>query len=97
MESSLVDQAVLGQFVDALIGEKYPNQPNAVSDGARKDAIRALDYQILKAILGSLTKEQGGELSQLLKKEDSDEATFENFFKSHNIDLENVIKSVMTK
>ncbi|MBQ8984956.1 hypothetical protein IJ076_00125 [Candidatus Saccharibacteria bacterium] len=97
MESQLVDPAILGQFVDALISEKYPDQPETNFANLREKAIKALDFQILKSILGSLTKEQGAELNQLLDNPSSDETTFENFFKDYGINLEAVLKDTMVK
>ena len=97
MESYLVDPAVLGEFMDALISEKYPDQPASDHTSEKEDAIRALDHQILKAILANLTEEQGSELNQLLDNEGSDESTFEEFFKKHNIDLKKTIEDTMVK
>lgn len=95
MDSYLVDKEVLGEFVDAFINEKFPGQESAVSAGVREDAIRALDHQIMKAILGQLTKEQGAELAHLLEKEDSDESTFAEFFEKNHINLEETIQAAV--
>ena len=97
MEPYLVDQAVLGDFVDGLISEKYPNDDAAKYAELKKDAIRALDYQILKAILASLTKEQGAKLSALLDDEDADSTVFETFFKQNQIDLEAILENTMVQ
>ncbi|MDO4527012.1 MAG: DUF5663 domain-containing protein [Candidatus Saccharibacteria bacterium] len=96
-ESYLVDQNVLGQMVDALISEKYPGDPAEKYKNLRAEAIKALDHQILKSILGSLTKEQGSELSKLLDKKDSDPATFANFFEKNHVNLEEVMARTMLK
>ena len=95
MESYLVDKAVLGEFIDALISQKFPNEPASKYSALKEDAIKALDHQILKSIIGKLTKEQGGELNRLLDKPESDEKTFADFFSSHHIDLESTIKDTM--
>ena len=97
MESYLVDPAVLGDIVDALISEKYPDQPASDFASLRENAIRALDHQILKAIMGSLTREQGSELNQILDEKPTDSAVYEEFFAKHNIDLSEIIKEVMVK
>lgn len=100
MESYLVDQTVLGEVVDALISEKYPGQPAAAYAGIREEAIKSLDHQILKAILGHLTKDQGQELNQLLDKnssEDADPAVFEDFFNRCSVNLEEVLRETMVK
>lgn len=96
-ESYLVDKSVLGQIVDTLISEKYPGEPAEKYTNLKADAIKALDHQILKSILGSLTKEQGSELSKLLDKKDSDPATFANFFEKNHINLEEVMASTILK
>lgn len=95
MESYLVDKAVLGEFVDNLISAKFPGQPVENYSGLREEAIKALDHQILKSIIGQLTKEQGTELNQLLDAENSTEETFLEFFEHHNINLEETIKDTM--
>ena len=95
MESYLVDETVLGEIVDAFLKEKYPDQPVEAHEGIRKDAIKSLDHQILKAILGKLTKEQGSELGRLLDDESSTSDTFAEFFKKNNIDLQATITDAM--
>lgn len=95
MESYLVDESILAEVVDALIAKKYPGR--AGTEDIKKAAMKGLDHQILKSILGSLTKEEGAELNQLLKKETNDPAVFQNFFKEHNIDLEQTIRDTMVK
>jgi len=97
MESYLVDKAVLGEFVDNLISAKYPNQPAEKFTDLREEAIKALDHQILRSIIGKLTKEQGAELNQLLDASDSTEATFMEFFEKYHINLEATIKDAMVE
>ena len=96
MESYFVDQAILEQFADQLISEKYPDQPVSAHANTQKEIMRGLDHQILKDILGNLTKEQGAELNLLMDKSE-DEAAFEEFFAYHNIDLEEIIKNTMVE
>ena len=91
MESYLVDEAVLGKIADALLIEKYPNEPVESHADIKKNLVKKLDHQILKAVIGSLTPEQGNELNELLKKDDSNPDTFEDFFKDRDIDLEKAI------
>ncbi|MBQ3293233.1 hypothetical protein IJG93_02970 [Candidatus Saccharibacteria bacterium] len=90
----LIEPEVLGQIVDALIDKKYPNKKD-IPAGLKNEAMQALDYQILRDILGSLTKEQGQELSALLDKDDSDEDALQKFFESQNIDLDKVVEKSM--
>lgn len=94
MATYLVDPAVLGQIVDGIISEVYPNNSNITADFKEK-AMLALDNQILRDILSSLTKEQGQELNSLLDKDDSDSEALEKFFEKHRIDLEKIIKGSM--
>lgn len=94
MESYLVDEKVLGEIVDAFIKEKYPDQPISNYDSIRKDAVKSLDHQILKAILGQLTKEQGAELNHILNGP-HDESTLEDFFNKYDINLETTITDAM--
>ncbi len=91
MDSYLVDETTLGEFVDTLLEQKYPGQPADAHADVKKEAIKALDFKILKAIFGQLTPEQGTELSHLLDQTDSDQSVFEDFFKKNNVDLEKVI------
>lgn len=95
MESHLVDPAVLGEFVDALISAKYPDQPAAELSSIKRDTVRVLDHQILKDILGHLTGEQGTELNQLLSDENTDESTFKAFFDKNQINIEKIIEDTM--
>lgn len=96
MESYLVDQEILEQFADHLISEKYPDQPVSAHANTKKEIMRGLDHQILKDILGNLTKEQGAELNFLMGKSDKEEV-FESFFAHHNINLEEIIKNTMVE
>ena len=89
----LIDPAVLGQIVDGIINEKYPD--NEVSAEFKERAMLALDNQILRDILSNLTSEQGQELNALLLNDESDSETFEKFFEEHNIDLEKILKDTM--
>lgn len=95
MESYLVDEAVLGEIVDALLKEKYPNQPTESHADIKKSLVKKLDQQILKAVVGSLTPEQGSELNAILEKDSQDPVAFENFFKDHDIDLEKIVTDAM--
>ena len=97
MESYLLDPAVLGEFVDALIAEKYPGQPAENHTAIREESIKALDHQLLKTMLGTLTKEQGAKLNQLLDDRNSNEQTFADFFKNNGIDLEAALRDTMVK
>ena len=94
MESYLVDQEILEQFADHLLSEKYPDQPVSNHANTKKEIMRAFDHQVLKDILGNLTKEQGAELNYLLDKTENP-AAFEDFFTRHDIDLSAILKNTM--
>lgn len=91
----LIDPAVLEQIIDNLINEKYPNRPTSDFASLKKEAILALDHQILKDVLGSLTKEQGQELNTLLDQDDSDPDAFAKFFTDRGIDLQKILANTM--
>lgn len=94
MESYLVDQEILEQFADYLISEKYPDQPVSAHANTKKEIMRGVDHQILKNILGNLTKEQGAELNLLLDKSENENA-FKAFFAHRGIDLEKILENTM--
>ena len=93
MESYLIDSEILEQVVDSLINEKYPNGANVPAD-LKKRAMLALDNQILRDIISSLTKEQGQELNALLDN-DSNPEVLDEFFTAHGIDLEKILQNTM--
>lgn len=97
MESYLIDPAVLEKIIDGFISEKYPDQPIEKFNNIKKEAMRALDHQVMRNVLGSLTKEQGEELEALLDKNDSDPDAFTEFFSSRSIDLQEILKNTMVK
>ncbi|MBR3270087.1 hypothetical protein IKG07_02465 [Candidatus Saccharibacteria bacterium] len=87
MNTYLVDEAVLGDFVETL--------SPGVSADVKKKMTEKLDHQILKAILAELTPEQGGKLNKLLKENPDDPDVFEGFFKEQGIDLEKIVANAM--
>ena len=97
MESYLVDEAVLGQFADALIKEKYPNDPAEKHAELKQTLMKKADHEVLRTIIGNLTPEQGGELERLLDENDTDPAVFTKFFEKHGIDLEKILRNAMSK
>ncbi|MDO4508077.1 MAG: hypothetical protein Q4B65_01690 [Candidatus Saccharibacteria bacterium] len=95
MNDYLVDRETLGQFVDALIAQKYQNQPDANLETIRENAIRKLDDKISLAIFGSLSKEKLAEVNILLDSEDDDPAIFQNFFEQAGINVQQVITNTL--
>ena len=95
MDSYIIDEQVLGDFVDALLKEKYPGEPVEAHAEIKEQAKKDLDHQVLKAILGGLTQEQGTELNRILKENSSDEEAFASFFEEQGINLEKVITDAM--
>lgn len=97
MESYLVDEATLEKLADALIKEKYPNDPVESHADVKKSLMAKIDHQILKSLIGSLTPEQGGELERLLDENESDPAVFDAFFKKYGINLEDTFKDAIVE
>lgn len=95
MESYLVDEALLSEAADSLIKERYPNESPENYAELKKKIMDGLDHQIIKAIIGSITEEQGAELSQILDGDDSDPDKFDAFFEKYGIDLEEVVKKAI--
>lgn len=96
MNKYLIDEAVLGEAAEALIREKYPGDSLEKHADQKTDLMEKLDYQISKAIIGSLTSEQGEELSKVLDDTTNPDG-FDGFFKKHNIDLQKVITDTIVK
>lgn len=86
MNKYLVDEAVLSEAADALIKEN-PTM-------SKTDLMQKLDHQIIKAIVGSLTEEQGAELEKILDGDTTEEA-IDDFFAKYNINLEEIIKNAV--
>lgn len=86
MNKYLVDEAVLSEAADALLKEN-PAMSKA-------DLMQKLDHQITKAIVGSLTEEQGAELEKILDEGTTEDA-IDDFFAKYNINLEEVIKNAI--
>lgn len=86
MNKYLVDEAVLSEAADALLKENP-----AMS---KTDLMQKLDHQIIKAIVGSLTEEQGAELEKILDGDTTEEA-IDDFFAKYNINLEEIIKNAV--
>lgn len=66
MESILNSREIMGQFVDALLAQKYPGQPADALQDERESAIKSLDDEVCYAIFGSLDTEQLAEINQIL-------------------------------
>lgn len=94
MNNYLVDESVLGQFADALIKEKFPDDTAAHAD-LRNALMAKTDHQIIKSIISNLTEEQGAELSKLLDSDTTAPEDFDKFFEKYGVNLEEVIKTAM--
>lgn len=90
MNKYLIDEAVLGEAAEALIREKYPDDSLEKHADQKTDLMNKLDHQISKTIIGSLTPEQGEELSEVLD-DTTNPNGFDEFFEKHNIDLQQAI------
>lgn len=94
----LVDEAILGQFIDELIKRK----PLAVSSAEelaefRTKSMHELDDRILQAVLSSLTEEQGRELDQILDSDTGAPEPYQEFFAKNGIDVEKLSTDVITQ
>ena len=93
MNDYLVDRETLGQFADALITQKYQNQP--VAESFREDLIKEIDDKISTAIFGSLSTERLDEINTLFDRNEDDPRVFQEFFQNSGIDLQQIITNVM--
>ena len=98
MDNYLIDREALSRFVDELIKNKTLSVSNAEELNAkREEAIKALDEKISLAIFRNFTPEQNTEFNQLLDREDTTEATFENFFQKTGLDIEKITNDALAE
>ena len=93
MNDYLVDRETLGQFADALITQKYQNQP--VAESFREDLIREIDDKISAAIFSSLSTDKLNEINTIFDRNEDDPRVFQEFFQNSGIDLQQIIANVM--
>ena len=92
MEDYLLDRETLGKFIDELMKKRpLPLESAEELSEFRDQQIKALDDQISQAIFGNLDESQTAELSQLLDGEAENPDVFRDFFKKHQIDVEQTI------
>ena len=92
MENTLLDRQTLEQAADALLAQKYPDQPAESLSAERETIIAGLD----DAIVDKLNPEQLDTYLNLLNTEQEDSSVFENFFSSNGINLEAVSQEATT-
>lgn len=97
MENYLVGRETLGKFVDQLIAQKYPNEPQGSLEDLREESIKKLDDQIGDAIFGSLDDAQLDEIDAMFDREENNPTAFQIFFKNAGLNLEEVITDTMSK
>ncbi len=97
MENNLNDRETLGQFVDALLAQKYPGQPAETYKEERETAIKELDDEIGVAIFGDFTPEQLNEAGRLMTNPQTSEAELKNFFVNAGVNLEQRTAEAMRK
>ena len=95
MDNYLIDEATLAEFADALLKQKFPNQPTG-DKSLREKIIKELDDEITKKLFGSLTKEQLADLNKILDNENAPEIEFQSFFEENGIDAEQIMVATMT-
>lgn len=88
MEQYFTEHDTLAKAIDALISQKYQNQPPANLSEIREENIRKLDNKISLKIFGSLSDEQLQKISSLLDDQENDPTIFQKFFKDAGINLE---------
>ena len=91
MEEYLIERDTLAKMVDALLSQKYPDQPPANFDEIRVNTMHALDDKIAVKIFSSLNDEQLKEVNKLLDDPDTSPEVFTDFFKNAGVDLEQKI------
>ena len=96
MENTLLDRQTLEQAADALLAQKYPDQPAESLSAERETIIAGLDDAIGQAIVDKLNPEQLNTYLNLLNTEQEDSSIFENFFSSNGINLEAVSQEATT-
>ncbi len=85
----LVDESVLGQFIDELIKRK----PLAVSSveelvDFRKKSMRELNNRFIETLFNRLSDAQREELSQILSSDTGGAEPYQEFFVRNGINLE---------
>lgn len=96
MENTLLDRQELEQAADALLAQKYPDQPAETLTEERERIIAELDDAVGQAIISKLNLEQLESYLGLLKSEQEDSSVFENFFRDNQIDLNAISNEATT-
>ena len=91
MEQFLIERDTLVKIIDALLSQKYPDEPPANIDEIREDSIHKLDNQIGTQVFSSLNEKQLKEINNLLDDQEKDPAVFQNFFQNAGVNLEQKI------
>lgn len=94
MENNLIDRETLGQFVDALLAQKYPGQPTEPLSEERERAMKALDDEIGLALFGKLDDDKLQEINQIMDG-GADESAIDTFFKNAGIEPEKEVAAAM--
>ena len=97
MDSHLVDEAPLGEFADALIKAKYPGKLPENYAELKTKLMEKTNYEITKAIIGSLTEEQGEELSKFVDENTAGPEGYDEFFNKYNLNLDEIVQDAMRK
>ena len=97
MDSHLVDEAPLGEFADALIRAKYPNELPKNYAELKAELMKKTNYEITKTIIGSLTEEQGEELSKFVDENTAGPEGYDEFFSKYNLNLDEMVQTAMRK
>lgn len=95
MQEYLIEHDTLAKLVNTLLSQKYPDETPDNLDKIREEGIRKLDDKIGAKVFGDLDEAQLKEINELLDDQEKDPAVFQDFFKKHNINLNQKITEAM--
>ena len=94
MHEYLVDRETLGQFVDALLTQKYPGPPTEKYQRLREVSMRLLNQRIGEALFGKLSLGAHDEIDSLLDDPNTPPEAFHAFFEKYHLEPQKIIEQV---
>ena len=95
MENSLIDKKMLGEYVEALIRQKYPNLSDYDFNKLKEDGVAKLNHEILLHIFGYLDREQLKEMNALIDRGEENPEPFQAIFDRAGINIEQQITAAL--
>ncbi|MBQ3348245.1 hypothetical protein IJG90_01860 [Candidatus Saccharibacteria bacterium] len=95
MENYHGDYDELAEFIDALIVQKYPNEPKENHKELREQLIQDLSSRIDEAAFKDLSDDQVKDLEYAMEHQKSAPGTYLEFFNRADIDFRGRVKDVM--